>query len=72
MPVLRPDDEERFSRVTYTYYEQLAAYRFLKQLGIGYHFYSQSYLTAIKEVLDPDKKTIVHIPNVNAAESPKR
>jgi superfamily II DNA or RNA helicase len=29
------------------------------------------YLDAITEVLDPDKKTIIHIPNVNAAESTK-
>jgi superfamily II DNA or RNA helicase len=70
IPVLRPEDENRFVRVTYTYYEQLAAYEFLKTLGIGYHFYSGSYLDAIGDVLDPTKKTIVHIPNVNAAESP--
>ena len=71
LPVLRPEDEGRFSRVTYTYYEQLAAYQYLKKLGIGYHFYSESYITAIEEVLDLSKKTIIHIPSVNAAESPK-
>ncbi len=71
LPVLRPDDENRFTRVTYTYYEQLAAYQYLKKLGIGYHFYSESYITAIEEVLDLSKKTIIHIPSVNSVESPK-
>lgn len=70
-PVLRPDDEARFARVTYTYYEQLNGYEFLKALGIGYHFYRGTYLTAIMEVLDTDKKTIIHIPNVNSGESTK-
>jgi hypothetical protein len=67
--VMRPEDEDRFERVTYTYYEQLDGYSHLKTLGIGYHFYRGRYLDAIGEVLDSDKKTIVHIPNVNAAES---
>ena len=71
LPVLRPEDENRFTRVTYTYYEQLASYQYLKKLGIGYHFYSESYISAIEEVLDLSKKTIIHIPSVNAAESPK-
>jgi superfamily II DNA or RNA helicase len=71
LPVLRPEDENRFTRVTYTYYEQLAAYQYLKKLGIGYHFYDKSYITAIEHVLDVSKKTIIHIPNVNAAEAPK-
>lgn len=66
VPVLRAEDEEKFTRVTYTYYEQLSGYEHLKTLGIGYHFYHGSYLTAIGEVLDPDKKTIIHIPNVNS------
>jgi superfamily II DNA or RNA helicase len=71
LPVLRPEDENRFTPVTYTYYQQLAAYRYLKTLAIGYHFYSESYITAIEEVLDLSKKTIVHIPSVNSVESPK-
>lgn len=66
VPVLRAEDEEKFTRVTYTYYEQLSGYEHLKTLGIGYHFYHGSYLTAIGEVLDPNKKTIIHIPNVNS------
>lgn len=71
IPVLRPEDEERFTRISYTYYEQLNGYTYLKTLGIGYHFYRGRYLDAIIEVLDPTKKTIVHIPSVNAAESTK-
>jgi hypothetical protein len=71
IPVLRPEDEERFTRVSYTYYEQLNGYTYLKSLGIGYHFYRGRYLDAITEVLDPNKKTIIHIPSVNAAESTK-
>lgn len=66
VPVLRPEDEEKFTRVTYTYYQQLSGYDHLKTLGIGYHFYHRSYLTAIGEVLDPNKKTIIHIPSVNS------
>ncbi|MAM25485.1 MAG: DEAD/DEAH box helicase [Rhodobacteraceae bacterium] len=67
--VLMPDDEARFETVTYTYYEQLNGYDYLKSLDIGYYFYSGRYLDAISEVLDPSRKTIVHIPNVNARES---
>ena len=70
-PVLRPDDEARFETVTYTYYEQLSGYEHLKQLDIGYFFYTGSYTEDILRVLDPDEKTIVHIPNVNARESTK-
>ncbi|MDM8524364.1 ATP-dependent helicase [Desulfococcaceae bacterium HSG8] len=71
VPVLFPEDEARFSKVTYNYYEQLNGYTHLKTLGIGYHFYHGRYLNAIGEVLDTDKKTILHIPNVNAGESTK-
>lgn len=69
IPVLRPEEEEKFTRISYTYYEQLNGYKHLKTLGIGYHFYRGRYLDAIMEVFDPNKKTIIHIPNVNAAES---
>ena len=71
IPVLLPQDEALFDRVTYNYYEQLNGYKYLKSLGIGYHFYQGRYLSAIKEVLDTDRKTILHIPNVNAGESTK-
>jgi len=71
IPVLLPEDEAQFTKVTYNYYEQLNGYTHLKTLGIGYHFYQGRYLSAIDEVLDTDKKTILHIPNVNAGESTK-
>lgn len=71
VPVLKPEDEMKFNKVSFNYYEQLNGYEYLKSLGIGYHFYRGHYLTAIEEVLDTDKKTIVHIPNVNSAESGK-
>ncbi len=38
--VLAPQDEAKFDTVTYTYYEQLNGYEYLKQLDIGYFFYS--------------------------------
>lgn len=69
VPILRPEDEAKFTQVTYTYYEQLNGYRYLKSLGIGYHFYQGRYFEALKDVLDLSKKTIVHIPNVNSMES---
>lgn len=69
VPILLPEDEAKFEQVTYTYYEQLNGYKYLKSLGIGYHFYQGRYFDAIKEVLDLNKKTIIHIPNVNSTES---
>ncbi len=69
--VLHPDDEARFETVTYTYYEQLNGYQYLKQLDIGYYFYSGSYTDEIMQVLNPHEKTILHIPNVNSRESTK-
>lgn len=69
--VLAPEDEARFETVSYTYYEQLNGYTYLKSLDIGYFFYTGRYLDAIMKVLDPSQKTIVHIPNVNARESLK-
>ncbi len=69
--VLSPQDEARFDTVTYTYYEQLNGYEYLKALDIGYFFYRDRYLDAIVRVLDPSLKTIVHIPNVNSRESVK-
>lgn len=71
VPVLLPEDEEKFTKVTYNYYEQLNGYKYLKSLGIGYHFYQGKYTSAISEVLDTSKKTIIHIPNVNSGESTK-
>ncbi|QOT71857.1 DEAD/DEAH box helicase [Sphingobium fuliginis] len=69
--VLAPQDESKFDSVTYTYYEQLNGYEYLKQLDIGYFFYSGAYADDILAVLDPAEKTIIHIPNVNSRESTK-
>lgn len=69
--VLAPQDEAKFDSVTYTYYEQLNGYEYLKQLDIGYFFYSGSYVDDMLNVLDPAEKTIIHIPNVNSRESTK-
>jgi superfamily II DNA or RNA helicase len=71
VPVLLPELEAQFTKVTYNYYEQLNGYEFLKTLGIGYHFYQGRYTSAIDEILDESKKTIIHIPSVNAGESTK-
>ena len=71
VPVLNPQDEAKFDTVTYTYYEQLNGYEYLKQLDIGYFFYSGSYADDILAVLDPAEKTILHIPSVNSRESTK-
>lgn len=70
-PILTPADEARFSRVTYTYYEQLNGYEHLKTLGIGYHFYRGTYTDSIHLVMDERLKTIIHIPSVQSGESTK-
>ncbi len=69
--VLHPEDEGKFETVTYTYYEQLNGYEYLKQLDIGYYFYTGRYSDEILQTLDPNEKTIVHIPSVNSRESTK-
>lgn len=71
VPVLSAEDEAKFTPVTFNYYDQLNGYQYLKSLGIGHHFYQGRYTEAIDEVLDLDKKTILHIPNVNSGESTK-
>jgi hypothetical protein len=70
-PVLTPEDEAKFETVSFTYFEQLNGYEHLKALDIGYYFYTGRYLEAIEHCLDPSRKTIVHIPSVNAKESTK-
>ncbi len=71
VPVLAAEDEARFTPVTFNYYDQLNGYEHLHSLGIGHHFYQGRYTEAIGEVFDLDKKTILHIPNVNSGESTK-
>ncbi|MEJ8472851.1 DEAD/DEAH box helicase [Roseibium algae] len=70
-PVLIPEDEAKFDSVTYTYYQQLNGYKYLKSLDIGYFFYAGAYSEDILNVLDPVEKTIIHIPSVNSRESTK-
>lgn len=70
-PVLSPEDEAKFDTVTYTYYEQLNGYEYLKRIEIGHYFYSGAYADSILDVLDPTEKTIIHIPSVNSRESTK-
>lgn len=70
--VLSPEDEAKFVPVTYTYYQQLNGYEYLKTLDIAYSFYTGRYIDKISDLLDPAVKTIVHIPNVNSRESTKR
>lgn len=69
VPVLRPEDEDRFTTVTYSYYEQLDGYEYLKALGINYSFYKGRYINGLPEVLDDRLKTIIHIPHRGSAEA---
>ena len=71
VPVLAPEDEILFDKVTYTYYEQLQSYKYLKELSIDYAFYTGKWVDAIGDILDTSKKTIIHIPSVNSNESTK-
>lgn len=67
VPVMRPEDEAMFQpTINYNYYQQLNGYRWLKSLGIGYSFFQGNYLTALPEVLDTTKKTLIHIPHPNS------
>lgn len=69
--ILNPEHEEQFTHVSYTYWEQMSAYKHLKTLKINYAFYSAldgSYLQAIPRVLDLTRKTIIHIPHRNSPE----
>lgn len=67
--ILNASDEAKFKHVTYSYYEQIQSYQYLKSLGIGYHFYRDGYLSGLNDVLDVTKKTIIHIPHPNSRES---
>jgi hypothetical protein len=67
--VLGPDDEAKFAKVTYSYYEQLDGYEHLKTLGISYSFYRGTYISTIPDVLNTDLKTIIHIPHRGSSEA---
>ncbi|WP_017370507.1 DEAD/DEAH box helicase [Lactococcus garvieae] len=69
--ILEPADEDKFDKVTYTYYEQLEGYQYLKSFAMGYSFYRGQYTDALDKVIDVNKKMIIHIPSVNSGESTK-
>ena len=72
MAIMSVEDEARFTHVSYTYWEQMGAYRHLKTLKINYSFYSAldgSYLQALPKILDLSKKTIIHIPHRSSPET---
>ncbi len=67
VPVMRPEDEARFQpAINYNYYQLLNGYKWLKSLGIGYSFFQGNYLTAIPDLIDTSKKTLIHIPHPNS------
>lgn len=67
VPVMRPEDEALFQpTINYNYYQQLNGYRWLKSLGIGYSFFQGNYLSAIPDVLDTTKKSLIHISHPNS------
>lgn len=70
-PILTTEDERQFDKVSYSYYEQLDGYQYLKSFGIDYKFYQGTYFEALEKVIDTNKKTIIHIPSVNSSESTK-
>lgn len=71
VPVLEPEVEARFTTVTFSYYDQLSGYKFLRTISLSYDFYSGTYFNTLRKDLDLSKKTIIHIPNVNSRESTK-
>lgn len=70
-PILTEEDESLFDKVSYSYYDQLDGYKYLKSFGIDYKFYTGKYTDALEEAMDTSKKMIIHIPNVNSTESTK-
>jgi len=69
--ILNPEDEAMFTVVTYTYWEQMANYAYLKSIRVNYHFYSAldgNYLQALPRVFDTSKRSIIHIPHRNSPE----
>ena len=71
VPVLEPEIEAKFTAVTFTYYDQLSGYRYLKSISLSYDFYSGLYFDTLQKDFDLTKKTIIHIPNINSRESTK-
>ncbi len=59
VPVLTPEDEAKFDKVSFNYYEQLNGYTYLKSLGIGYHFYKGRYFKEDDEGIIALKKFLI-------------
>ncbi len=68
-PILRPEDETKFTPVIYSYYEQLEGYKHLKALGVNYQFYKGNYINGLESFLDTTQKTIIHIPHRGSSEA---
>jgi hypothetical protein len=60
-PILLPDDEARFDKVTYTYYEQLNGYRYLKSLDTIYDSQAMRDFIGIDLAIEsvPDATTLL-------------
>lgn len=71
VPVLDPETERKFTSVTFSYYDQLSGYKYLKAITLSYDFYQGDYFRILGKDLDTTKKTIIHIPNINSAASTK-
>ncbi len=71
VPVLESEIEAKFTAVTFTYYDQLSGYKYLKSISLSYDFYSGLYFDTLQKDFDLNKKTIIHIPNINSRESTK-
>ncbi len=69
IPVLEPEVENKFTSVTFSYYDQLSGYKWLKTICLSYDFYAGRYIDILEKDLNLAQKTIVHIPNVNSRES---
>ena len=68
-PVLAERDERKFKTVVFTGYEQLDGYDHLKALLIEHTFYNGEYPDTIMKVVDPEKKSIIYLPHVNALDA---
>ena len=68
-PVLAEADEYKFKNVVFTGHEQLDGYDHLKALVIEHTFYNGEYSDTIMKVVDPEKKSIIYIPHVNALDT---
>ena len=69
VPVFSTEDEAKFTNVTYTCYEQLDGYKYLKSLVIDHTFFDGEYAESIMDVVDTERKTIIYIPPVQSRDT---